>query len=101
MSDKPLVQQRLAADLAELLLLIKPAEEEARLEAALGFLAGFWEAMCREWVGLDRLRYDRFYIFLTDQSEITLTRNQTGQILHAHETLCECHIPITSSRRME
>jgi ribosomal RNA-processing protein 1 len=58
MSDKPLVQQRLAADLAELLLLIKPAEEEARLEAALGFLAGFWEAMCREWAGLDRLRYD-------------------------------------------
>lgn len=56
MSDKPLVQQRLAADLAELLLLIQPAEEEARLEAALGFLAGFWEAMVREWNGVDRLR---------------------------------------------
>jgi hypothetical protein len=56
MSDKPLVQQRLAADLAELLLLIQPAEEEARLEAALGFLAGFWESMVREWNGVDRLR---------------------------------------------
>lgn len=56
MSDKPLVQQGLAADLAELLLLINPAEEDARLEAALGFLAGFWEAMVREWNGLDRLR---------------------------------------------
>jgi ribosomal RNA-processing protein 1 len=57
MSDKPLVQQRLAADLAELLLLIQPAEEEARLEAALGFLAGFWESMVREWNGVDRLRW--------------------------------------------
>jgi len=57
MSDKPLVQQRLATDLAELLLLINPVEEEARLEAALGFLAGFWESMVREWIGLDRLRY--------------------------------------------
>jgi hypothetical protein len=57
MSDKPLVQQGLAADLAELLLLINPVEEDARLEAALGFLAGFWEAMVREWNGLDRLRW--------------------------------------------
>jgi len=63
MSDKPLVQQRLAADLAELLLLIQPAEEEARLEAALGFLAGFWESMVREWNGVDRLR--SIYILFT------------------------------------
>lgn len=60
MSDKPLVQQRLAADLAELLLLIQPVEEEARLEAALGFLAGFWESMVREWNGVDRLRLVSF-----------------------------------------
>jgi ribosomal RNA-processing protein 1 len=64
MSDKPLVQQGLAADLAELLLLINPAEEDARLEAALGFLAGFWEAMVREWNGLDRLRQDKFYMLM-------------------------------------
>lgn len=58
MSDKPLVQQRLAADLAELLLLIHPSNggEGARFEAAVGFLGGFWQAMSREWVGLDRLR---------------------------------------------
>lgn len=56
MSDKPLVQQRLAADLAELVLLIDPVDESARFEAAVGFLAGFWEAMGREWAGLDRLR---------------------------------------------
>ena len=58
MSDKPLVQQRLAADLAELLLLIHPSNggEDARFEAAVGFLGVFWRAMSREWAGLDRLR---------------------------------------------
>jgi ribosomal RNA-processing protein 1 len=59
MSDKPLVQQALAADLAELLLQINPStseEESDRLLAALGFLRGFWQAITREWSGLDRLR---------------------------------------------
>lgn len=65
MSDKPLVQQNLAADLAELLLLIKPKRqpgatdeevETERFEAACGFLQGFWTAIVREWTGIDRLR---------------------------------------------
>ena len=62
MSDKPLVQQALASDLAELLLLINPASsspetaEAERLEASLSFLEGFWRAMVREWTGIDRLR---------------------------------------------
>ena len=62
MSDKPLVQQRLASDLAELLLLINPSSsteaqrEQDQLVAALGFLKGFWQAIVREWTGVDRLR---------------------------------------------
>lgn len=66
MSDKPLVQQALAAELANLLLIINPipstttlttAEADAeRTKAALAFLDGFWKAMVREWSGLDRLR---------------------------------------------
>lgn len=62
MSDKPLVQQRLAADLAELLLQINPTSsteaqrEQDQLVAALGFLKGFWQAIVREWTGVDRLR---------------------------------------------
>ena len=64
MSDKPLVQQALATDLAELLLRISPPRdgmsegdfEAQRLDAALAFLRGFWEAMVREWAGIDRLR---------------------------------------------
>lgn len=51
MSDKPLVQQALASELANLLLAIDSTG------AALGFLQGFWTCMVREWSGIDRLRY--------------------------------------------
>lgn len=73
MSDKPLVQQGLARDLSSLLLSIQPnlpstlsAEEQSaqRLSAALDFLKGFWEAIVREWEGLDRLRMDKFYLLI-------------------------------------
>ncbi len=50
MSDKPLIQQSLASELSELLLLIE------HLDAALAFLEGFWIAMVREWTGIDRFR---------------------------------------------
>lgn len=50
MSDKPLVQQALAADLANILLRIPS------VDAALAFLRGFWDALMREWAGIDRLR---------------------------------------------
>ncbi|WWD20320.1 hypothetical protein CI109_104796 [Kwoniella shandongensis] len=66
MSDKPLVQQALAADLAELLLQIKPRSDSSkdRFEASLAFLEGFWDAIVREWAGLDRLRMDKFYLLI-------------------------------------
>jgi ribosomal RNA-processing protein 1 len=51
MSDKPLVQQGLAAELAEMLLTINSTP------ASLAFLRGFWETTVREWNGIDRLRY--------------------------------------------
>jgi ribosomal RNA-processing protein 1 len=50
MSDKPLVQQGLATELAELILTI------ATTSASLAFLRGFWETTVREWNGIDRLR---------------------------------------------
>jgi ribosomal RNA-processing protein 1 len=50
MSDKPLVQQALATDLANILLKIPS------VDAALAFLKGFWDALVREWAGIDRLR---------------------------------------------
>lgn len=50
MSDKPLVQQALATDLANILLSIPSTD------AALAFLQGFWTSLVREWAGIDRLR---------------------------------------------
>ncbi|KAL5535299.1 hypothetical protein ACEPAF_3393 [Sanghuangporus sanghuang] len=58
MSDKPLVQQALASELADVLL------EISSLEASLAFLRGFWEAVVREWNGIDRLRMDKYYMLM-------------------------------------
>jgi len=58
MSDKPLVQQALSSELADLLLLISSTE------SALAFLAGFWDAIVREWNGIDRLRMDKYYMLV-------------------------------------
>ncbi|KAJ7161412.1 nucleolar protein,Nop52-domain-containing protein [Mycena crocata] len=58
MSDKPLVQQALASDLAELLLNI------TNLPSSLAFLRGFWETTVREWNGIDRLRLDKYYMLV-------------------------------------
>lgn len=55
MSDKPLVQQALASELAELLLII------ADTPSALDFLRGFWITLVREWNGIDRLRCVSLY----------------------------------------
>ncbi|KAF8332631.1 ribosomal RNA processing protein [Cantharellus anzutake] len=58
MSDKPLVQQALATDLSNIILAIPT------LDASFAFLGGFWEAMVREWDGLDRYRLDKFYMLI-------------------------------------
>ncbi|EAU92801.1 ribosomal RNA processing protein [Coprinopsis cinerea okayama7 len=58
MSDKPLVQQGLASELAELLLTI-PSNNES-----IAFLRGFWETIVREWNGIDRLRIDKYYMLV-------------------------------------
>ena len=57
MSDKPLVQQRLATDLANL-------TDELRAEQVLPFLDAFWKTMAREWDGIDRLRMDKFLLLI-------------------------------------
>lgn len=57
-SDKPLVQQELAAALADMLLV------PSAPKASFHFLKGFWEAMVREWSGLDYLRIDKYYMLV-------------------------------------
>ncbi|GAA5913932.1 Rrp1p [Sporobolomyces salmoneus] len=71
MSDKPLVQQALAQTLADLTLIVRPKstkpEKNGRVErvkSTMAFLKGFWVTVCREWVGLDRLRIDKFYLLI-------------------------------------
>ncbi|KAF8514747.1 Nop52-domain-containing protein [Gautieria morchelliformis] len=58
MSDKPLVQQALSSELAELVLTISTTP------ASLSFLRAFWEATVREWNGIDRLRLDKYYMLI-------------------------------------
>ncbi|THH13471.1 hypothetical protein EW146_g6749 [Bondarzewia mesenterica] len=58
MSDKPLVQQALASELAELLLTIDSTS------SSLAFLQGFWDTTIREWNGIDRLRIDKYYMLI-------------------------------------
>ncbi|KAF8807837.1 Nop52-domain-containing protein [Phlegmacium glaucopus] len=58
MSDKPLVQQALASELAELILTISSTA------ASLAFIRGFWETTVREWNGIDRLRIDKYYMLI-------------------------------------
>ncbi|KAK4053533.1 hypothetical protein OIV83_001701 [Microbotryomycetes sp. JL201] len=72
MSDKPLVQQALATDLANLVLEVRPNLKPGqtsitrvhRFRAAMCYLGGFWHATTREWAGLDRLRLDKFYMLV-------------------------------------
>lgn len=49
-SDKPLTQQRLARDLADLLTVVREREN------FLGFVRAFWQTIAREWGGIDALR---------------------------------------------
>jgi len=58
MSDKALVQQALASELANILLSI---DNNA---ASFGFLEGFWRTIVREWEGIDRLRMDKYYMLI-------------------------------------
>ncbi|KAG7452318.1 Nop52-domain-containing protein [Guyanagaster necrorhizus] len=58
MSDKPLIQQALATELAELVLTITSTS------SSLAFLSGFWETTVREWNRIDRLRLDKYYMLV-------------------------------------
>ena len=61
MSDKPLVQQALAQNLADLTLDVRPKSKSKngrveRFRSAMTYLCGFWEAIIREWSTLDHHR---------------------------------------------
>lgn len=105
MSDKPLVQQRLASDLSSLMLSIEPVNDgstegiDSKTNAGLDFIAGFWEALVREWTGIDRLRYvptrivSPYSRFQTIADAEPWNDEQDGQILHADPSMAERYFP--------
>ncbi|KAG8892133.1 hypothetical protein FRC01_014329 [Tulasnella sp. 417] len=82
-SDKPLVQQALATDLAELLLKIPSAP------ASLHFLKGFWDMILREWTKIDVHRIDKFYMlirrFVNAAFRLQLRENWDDNCCEAYE----------------
>ncbi|OAV94162.1 hypothetical protein PTTG_04328 [Puccinia triticina 1-1 BBBD Race 1] len=72
MSDKPIVQQHLAQELADLCLIIRPARSsEDRLldqvvttQTALSFWKQFWVALGCEWQGVDKHRLDKYLLLM-------------------------------------
>lgn len=61
MCDRPLPQQALAQDLADLVYVL-PDREGGEVVAA--WLRGFWATMAREWTGIDVLRLDKFLLLV-------------------------------------
>lgn len=60
MADKPSYQQNLAKRLGDIWLDI----HRINSEAGLLYVSTFWETICREWSGIDRLRLDKYYFLL-------------------------------------
>ncbi|KAJ2687899.1 hypothetical protein IWW39_002590 [Coemansia spiralis] len=55
LSDKPLVQQELSWELANLILVCKGSNNAS-------FVRAFWETMCREWFDIDKHRIDKYLL---------------------------------------
>ena len=70
MSDKPLVQQALASEIADILLAI------SNVSVSLAFLRGFWESTVKEWNTIDRLRCVQMaYILVARSRSLTSSQN--------------------------
>lgn len=83
MSDKPLVQQAVAGELAELVLTITD------VPSSLNFLRGFWTMTVREWNGIDRLRCACILLCSIMGTDFGF---QHGQVLHARQEVRECQL---------
>ncbi|KAJ2324263.1 hypothetical protein GGI00_005381, partial [Coemansia sp. RSA 2681] len=57
LSDKPLVQQELSWELANLVIVCKGSN-------SVGFVRAFWETMCREWFDIDKHRIDKYLLLV-------------------------------------
>lgn len=80
MADKPKYQHELAERLAHLAINLstdlkdersddeidedEPVDLAEVLPASLLYVRAFWETMCREWRGIDRLRLNKYYYLM-------------------------------------
>ncbi|XP_045140869.1 ribosomal RNA processing protein 1 homolog A isoform X1 [Echinops telfairi] len=58
MQDKPLLQEELGRTIAQLIHAFQNAEAQHL------FIQTFWQTMNREWIGIDRLRLDKYYLLM-------------------------------------
>ncbi|XP_074069974.1 ribosomal RNA processing protein 1 homolog A [Macrotis lagotis] len=73
MQDKPLLQEELGDTISQLIHVFQNTETQHL------FVQTFWQTMNREWIGIDRLRLDKFYMLmrlLLNQSFEVLKRNE-------------------------
>ncbi|KAI8068698.1 hypothetical protein BC940DRAFT_237722 [Gongronella butleri] len=90
MSDKPLVQQALANELAALQLIVDPAQ-------FIPFIRTFWRVHCAEWHGLDRIRTDKYLLLFRRQiyySFVWLAQQNWDQELVEAYTTCLLEEPL-------
>ncbi|KXX82024.1 Ribosomal RNA-processing protein 1 [Madurella mycetomatis] len=65
MCDRPLPQQALCAELADLIYVLPSGGNGAPAEAVVTtWLRGFWATMAREWTGIDVLRMEKFLLLV-------------------------------------
>lgn len=64
MCDRPLPQQQLCADLADLIWVL-PSHDNGNGGVVVSWLRGFWATMAREWTtGIDVLRMEKFLLLV-------------------------------------
>ncbi|KAI0025394.1 Nop52-domain-containing protein [Xylariomycetidae sp. FL0641] len=63
MADRPIPQQNLCAELADLISALSPSSPDAEVVAG-AWLTAFWSVMAREWTGIDVLRLEKFLLLV-------------------------------------
>ncbi|NXA26736.1 RRP1B protein, partial [Ibidorhyncha struthersii] len=92
MQDKPLLQEELADNISQLIHVIQ------NTEARHLFIQTFWQTMNREWIGIDNLRLDKYYMLMRRilrQSFEVLKRNEWD------ESLIELFLPLLMKEVMD
>ncbi|NXK15974.1 RRP1B protein, partial [Arenaria interpres] len=94
MQDKPLLQEELADNISQLIHVIQ------NTEARHLFIQTFWQTMNREWIGIDNLRLDKYYmviltLLILRQSFEVLKRNEWD------ESLIELLLPLLMKEVMD